>query len=145
MNIRFALLLVVVFVCGSALAEDQIFKWKDAQGVWHYSSNAPEGVNAEKVSIRHSVVTPAKPTQPVSSEGGAATANTTGGTAAANKVSGPESSNCKLSREAVVVLENNPRVSMDLNGDGVQEPLTYEQHLAELERRRQQAKVYCAE
>ncbi len=144
MKIRFALLLVVVIGCGSALAEDQIFKWKDAQGVWHYSSNAPEGVNAEKVSIRHSVVTSAK-APPVSSEGGTSAATTAGGTAASTRISGPQSSNCKLSREAVVVLENNPRVSMDLNGDGVQEPLTSEQHLAELERRRQQAKVYCAE
>lgn len=145
MNIRFALLLVAVFACSSALAEDQIFKWKDAQGVSHYGSNAPEGVNAEKISIRHSLVTTEKPKPPVSSEGGTSTANTAAATAASSKVSGPASSNCKLSREAVGVLENNPRVSMDLDGDGVQEPLTSEQHLVELERRRQQAKVYCAE
>lgn len=29
----------------------QVFKWKDSQGQWHYGSKPPEGINAKSVKI----------------------------------------------------------------------------------------------
>ena len=145
MNRKIAVLLLATLVSAGAVAEDQIFKWKDAQGVWHFSSNAPEGVGAERVSIRHSgtVVEPA--VAPVAA--GDATAGSAPATATADRstIIGPQSVNCKAAQDAVAVLSNNPKVAMDSDGDGKQEELTAQQQIEELERRRAQAKVYCEE
>ncbi len=145
MKFKIALLLLTTLGSTAIVAEDQIFKWKDAQGVWHFSSNAPDGVGAQRVSVRHSQTVPDPLPAP------AAAAGTSTGTVAAAPATGaagfigPQSANCKVAREAVMVLENSPKVSMDSNGDGVQENLTAQQQLEELERRRAQSKVYCAE
>ncbi len=143
MNPKIAWLLLASALTAGAVAEDQIFKWKDAQGVWHFSSNAPEGVGAERVSIRHSQTVLAPEVKPaVTGEGGNAAAPTT---TRPGSIIGPESANCKAAQDAVTVLSNNPRVAMDSDGDGKQEELSAQQQIEELERRRAQAKVYCAE
>lgn len=145
MNLKIALLLLAAMCSTAIVAEDQIFKWKDAQGVWHFSSNAPDGVGAQRVSVRHSQTVPDPEPAPATTSGAPdGTTATASATGAAGFI-GPQSANCKVAREAVAVLENSPKVSMDSNGDGVQEELTAQQQLEELERRRAQSKVYCAE
>lgn len=144
MNAKITLLFLALTASAGSLAEDQIFKWRDAQGVWHFSSNAPEGVGAERVSVRHSTTVPdpvvtAAPTSEVDKASQAAA------TAAAGQIIGPQSANCKAARDAVTVLETSPKVSMDSNGDGEQEVLTAQQQIEELQRRRAQSKIYCAE
>lgn len=145
MNPKIALLLIATLVPAAVLADDQIFKWRDSRGVWHFSSNAPEGVAAERVSIRHSqtVIDPAP--VPAPTEGAASGANASTAVADKGKIIGPQSVNCKAAQDAVTVLSNSPKVAMDSDGDGKQEELTAQQQLEELERRRAQAKVYCAE
>lgn len=143
MNPKIALLLLATVISTGALAEDQIFKWRDAQGVWHFSSNAPEGVGAERVSIRHSQTVLAPDTKPAPTDD-AASATATASTGKGGII-GPQSANCKAAQDAVAVLSNNPRVAMDSNGDGKQEELSAQQQLDELELRREQAKVYCTE
>lgn len=143
MNPKFAWLFLASALAAGVAAEDQIFKWRDAQGVWHFSSNAPEGVGAERVSIRHSqTVTAPKPV--LTGENGQS-ADATKVTTAPGAVNGPQSANCKAAQDAVAVLSNNARVKMDSNGDGIEEELSAQQQLEELERRRAQARVYCAE
>ncbi len=141
MNAKITLLLVALTACAGSLAEDQIFKWRDKQGVWHFSSNAPEGVGAQRVSVRHSTTVP----DPVVTPAPASEADKASATAAAGQIIGPQSANCKAARDAVTVLETSPRVSMDANGDGEQEVLSAQQQIEELERRRAQSKIYCAE
>ena len=144
MNPRIAVLFLATLISAGALAEDQIFKWRDAQGVWHFSSNAPEGVAAERVSIRHSQTVANPVPAPTPTDDAAGTGSATA-SAAKGSIIGPQSANCKAAQDAVAVLSNNPKVAMDMNGDGTQEELTAQQQLEELERRREQAKVYCAE
>ena len=151
MNLKIATVLLVAWVSAGAGAEDQIYKWRDAQGVWHFSSEAPRGVGAERVSIRHSqtVLDPEPTTAPAGDAAGGtgsapATATATA-SAGANRIVGPQSGNCKSAQDAVAVLSNNARVVMDMDGDGKQEELSAQQQIEELERRRAQAKVYCAE
>ncbi len=49
MTIRlFSVVVLVVFFAPTASAQ-QIFKWKDKKGQWHFSDTAPPGVSAEKV------------------------------------------------------------------------------------------------
>ncbi len=142
MNPRIALLLLATLASAGAFAEDQIFKWRDAQGVWHFSSNAPDGVVAERVSVRHSKTVPTDPQPTAPAADGAAGIKTA---AKGDSFIGPGSANCKAARDAVTVLENSPRVTIDSDGDGVQESLSAQEQIEELERRRAQAKIYCAE
>ncbi len=144
MNAKITLLLIALTACAGSLAEDQIFKWRDKQGVWHFSSNAPEGVGAQRVSVRHSTTVPDPVVTPTPASE-ADKASQAAATAAAGQIIGPQSANCKSARDAVTVLETSPRVSMDTNGDGEQEVLSAQQQIEELERRRAQSKIYCAE
>jgi len=132
---------------GSVLAEDQIWKWRDAQGVWHFSSQAPPNVTAERVSIRHSTTLPV----PVANTGDSAAVGagtkpgaTTGGSADKEAFVGPESANCKAVKASIAILEASAKVSMDRDGDGQSEDLTAQEQLDELRSRQQQAKVFCA-
>lgn len=150
MNRKSAALLVAAlvgasFISAAVVAEDQIYKWRDAQGVWHFSSNAPEGTNAQRVSIRHSTTVVAADPVPVTGEDG--TTAVTPPTAAAGTAGmiGPKSANCKSAKDAVTILTASPKVMMDADGDGKQEELTAQQHIEELERRKAQVKAYCAE
>jgi len=144
MNAKISLMLLALAVSAGTLAEDQIYKWRDARGVWHFSSNAPEGVGAQRVSVRYSTTLPDPVVKPAAPDD-AAKASQAAATAAAGQIIGPQSVNCKAARDAVIVLETSPKVSMDSNGDGVQEVLTAQQQIEELQRRRAQSKIYCAE
>ena len=52
--------------------------------------------------------------------------------------------NCERTRLNVATLENYAQVTLDRNADGVPETLTESEHLAELEKARAQAKVFCS-
>ncbi len=148
MNTRTALLSLALALgaCTLAQAEEVIYKWRDAAGVWHFSSLAPKNVKAERVSIRHSSTVPASPAKitDLSAGGGQDVGKPKNPTAARDNLIGPESANCKAARDSVTILETSPNVSMDTDGDGTQEVLNAQQHLEELERRKQQSKVYCS-
>jgi hypothetical protein len=63
------LLLVVLAVLFSHLAlAQQIYKWKDEKGRWHYSDFLPSGVTAEKLETADTVQSDAQPSVSLTSE-----------------------------------------------------------------------------
>lgn len=63
-------LLVLLLAIGAGVyllggwAEDQpitVYKWRDAQGQWHYADEAPPGVDAEAVEVQPGTVLPEPP------------------------------------------------------------------------------------
>jgi len=49
MDSKFLSVLVVLFLFSSVASAQQIYKWKDKKGQWHFSDHPPADVRAEKV------------------------------------------------------------------------------------------------
>jgi hypothetical protein len=41
-----------------------VYRWQDAEGAWHFSDRAPEGVDAERVKVETPTVVPEPPAAP---------------------------------------------------------------------------------
>ena len=89
--------LLVALVAAPALA-GEVYKWKDAQGVTHYSDAPPAGSNYESRDIRH------RPGMPAAGE------------AAAEKPA--ENSQCTIARSNLETLAGDGPVGVDSDGDG---------------------------
>jgi len=63
--------------------------------------------------------------------------------AVTNELSGSDSANCKLAQDNLRILLNNPQVKKDVDGDGVEEVLTSDEHLAEVSATRRQVEKFC--
>ncbi len=83
-------------LAGSAIAQQKVYQWKDAQGRTHYSSSPPA---SGKYTIRGQATAPATPVA---------------GTAAAK----PESAQCATARSNLATLRGNSNVRIDSDGDG---------------------------
>jgi len=46
---RFLSVLVLLFLFSSIAAAQQIYKWKDNKGQWHFSDHPPPEIRAEQV------------------------------------------------------------------------------------------------
>ncbi|NVK40873.1 MAG: DUF4124 domain-containing protein [Oceanospirillaceae bacterium] len=52
----------LLFVAGTSALAEQVYRWKDESGKWHFSDVPPKGVNAESVKFSNmSVVSMPKP------------------------------------------------------------------------------------
>jgi len=49
MNSKFPSVLVLLFLCSSVASAQQMYKWKDSKGQWHFSDNPPAEIRAEQV------------------------------------------------------------------------------------------------
>ena len=97
---------------GSAAAAE-IYRWKDAKGVVHFSQTPPKGVaNAKKVENVFTAPRPAATTTTATTTAPAATATT------ASAGTGAENPACVRARENLAVLDGQNSVQMDTDGDG---------------------------
>ena len=92
-----SLALALAALAAPALA-GEVYKWKDAQGVTHYSDAPPAGSNYESREIRH------RPGMPAA------------GDAAAEKPA--ENSQCTIARSNLEALAGDGPVGVDSDGDG---------------------------
>jgi hypothetical protein len=132
------------FACGSVAAE-QIYKWKDADGVVHYTDTPPpKGTEVDKVSVKEGPAPPA-PVAEQTPASGAATGATPAATSAqsATQVAALRATACDNARKRQQQLASLPSVSMDLDKDGTPEQLNAEQHAAQLDRANQAVANYC--
>jgi hypothetical protein len=139
------LLATAALVFAGAAAAQQYYKWKDSSGTWHYTTTPPPaGAQVEKVNVNSAPVEGAAPAAPAA--GAAPTAGAAPAAAPAPvPLAAQRNKMCEDSRARVATLESSPVVKMDTDGDGTPEPLSQEQHGAELQRARELARVYCTQ
>jgi hypothetical protein len=128
----------------AALAQ-QVYKWKDADGVTHYSASPPpKEVEAQKMTLR-SQPAGAPAEAPAEGEAGAtaATEAPAEGAGVSDAAQRERDAACLTARGNVERLENNPFISMDKDGDGNDELLSPEEHDAQLVRARRYADEIC--
>ena len=104
------LALVFSASASAALAADEVYQWKDANGVTHYSQTPPQGVSYKSRTIYH---------RPPSDVAGATAATA-------------ESSSCTNARKNIELLQSGMKLQMDSDGDGAPD-----RDLADAERQEQ--------
>lgn len=130
-----SLALLAVAIGGPAGAQ-QYYKWKDADGVTHYTKTPPpEGTQADRVAVNAAAPTPdpATAAQPAADAGAGMSGTATQQRSAA----------CQTAQANLDTLQNNPFVSIDKDGDGKPELLTVEEHNAQLAIAREQVRTLC--
>lgn len=131
------------FACGSVAAE-QIYKWKDADGVVHYTDTPPpKGTEVDKVAVKAGPVPPAPAAEQTPAPGAATAATPATSAQAATQVAALRATACDNARKRQQQLASLPSVSMDLDKDGTPEQLNAEQHAAQLDRANQAVANYC--
>ena len=150
-----AILVIAVLaaaVAGSASAE-QFYKWKDADGVTHYTSTPPpKGVESSRLAVSggsrsridQSLEAPA-PSTPAAPTGDAAGNEglAQGQERTAEAIQKRRDTACETAKQRYDVLANNAAVEWDRDGDGVAEPLDVKEHAAEMEKAQQSIGFYC--
>lgn len=102
--------LALAFTASAAQAAGEVYQWKDASGVTHYSQTPPQGVSYKSRTIYH---------RPPNDANGATT------TVA-------ESPSCTNARKNIELLQSGMKLQMDSDGDG-----TPDRDLADAERQEQ--------
>ena len=161
--------IVLFAILASAASAAEFHKWRDENGVWHYSETPPEDRASTPVAVdTYQPALPPPVTPLATASSAAAPAATTSATDAAASQPGPapataaqpaapvdpatvprlglkdRKANCDRTRLNVATLENYAKVTLDRNNDGEPETLTDAEHLAELEKARAQVKVFCS-
>jgi hypothetical protein len=109
--------LVVACVCMSANAGD-VYQWKDAKGITHYS-NTPPASGTYKTRVVHSDDTPAPAaTAATASAAPSPAAAAAPATSPAAEAKPGEDPGCAIARKDVEVLQGEAPVLMDSDGDG---------------------------
>lgn len=132
-------LVLAVLLLACPVAFGQAYKWKDAQGVTHYSDTPPPGkVKAEQVKISTNAAAPAPapaatpsppPAQPAAKAG---TADTPANRAAL----------CDQLRKNLTILANEKTITMD-DGKGGTRQVDDATRAAELKKAQAQQTLYC--
>ncbi len=129
------LTLSCVMVLSSAVSADEVYRWKDAQGVTHYGDRKPEDANVERVDVR--VPPPAAPvTDP---EANASTAEQDA--AAAEKRKQERAMLCERARRNLEVLTHAENVS--IRSEGSSETMTAERRQLEIDANQRAVVQYC--
>lgn len=128
-------LALLALAAASPVAAQQYYKWKDANGVTHYTKTPPPaGTEAERLAVQAAPATPAAaPAEETASPGDGMNAEASQQRGAA----------CEAARKNLSTLQENPFVSVDKDGDGKAEMLTTEEHNAQLAIAREQVRTLC--
>ena len=152
----FAIAVLAAAVAGSASAE-QFYKWKDADGVTHYTSTPPpKGIEASRLAVSGSSrsrvdqsleenrfpVGPADDGTPPA-PGADAEGNAQAEQRTAAAIQQRRDSACETAKQRYEILANNAAVEWDRDGDGVAEALDVKEHAAEMEKAQQSIGFYC--
>lgn len=124
---RFVFGALLALAAAPALAQQtasDVFQWKDANGVTHYSQTPPpQGSYEQRLITSSGAATPA--------------ATTDTGTGAAGNTQ------CATARANIATLQAEGDVQMEEEGDGTLRVLTAEQRASQLELAQAAAKAYC--
>lgn len=136
MSLRISLLAglsaMLLALSAAPLAAQQVYRWTDDKGVVHYSDKRPEeGVDFERRAV---VVDPAR--DPADEDGDDAE------TTEATKRQQAQAS-CQQARQSLAVLTSAADVSMDMDGDGVPEPLDAAGRQSAIARYQDLVDAYC--
>ncbi|MEN1929570.1 DUF4124 domain-containing protein [Luteimonas sp. MJ204] len=102
----------------------EVFQWKDANGVTHYSQTPPD-----KGSYEHRLIT---------------SSGTAAPTASSEPVAAAENSNCTAARANISALAGEGNVMQDTDGDGKPDTvLDADQRASQLELAQAAIKAYC--
>ena len=117
-----ALALALLVVAPSAVAQQRVYQWKDANGVTHYADIAPkETYQARDIDVRDGRPAVAKP-------------------------KAPDSEQCTNARANVARLQSSEAVGMDSNGDGKPDRnLTADERRVQLDLNQAAVKAFCAQ
>ncbi|PJJ98668.1 DUF4124 domain-containing protein [Lysobacteraceae bacterium NML91-0213] len=129
-----ALGLAAALLAGAAGAQD-IYQWKDARGVTHYSEAPPSG--GEKYTHRRVTQSGASPAQAASTAAPATTA-----TASAAGTGDPRAEQCRTARANIEALNGAGPVQQD-DGSGNPRTLNDAERAAQLEFAQAAARAYC--
>jgi hypothetical protein len=116
---------------------EQVYKWKDANGVWQYSNRPPpKGTQVEKVNLRSAP-------EPTQVEAAPASPQTPQSAQAAD-LAKRKAEACERARKNVEIMRANSTVSIDRDGDGIAEQqLDSAQTAEQLRKAEAQVTLYC--
>jgi hypothetical protein len=135
---RYLVLALLVAVC--PLAFGQAYKWKDAQGVTHYSdSPPPAGTKVEKIKTSGVVSAPAGDTPPAPATS-TSTAKPAGG--GMNDTPANRAKLCDGLRKNKEILDKEQTVSID-DGKGGKTQLDADARKRQVETNQAQLTLYC--
>lgn len=133
---------IAALVCAGDANAQKFYKWKDADGVTHYTETPPpEGQQADRVAVNAAPAAPIEADEPADGEprDPSLPAEARSSTAVEQR-----SAACITARSNLSTLETNPFVTMDKDGDGKQELLTVDEQNAQIARAREQVSSLCA-
>jgi len=127
---------VLAFIPNSEAAEQYIYKWKDSQGMVHYTERPPEaGVPYEKV--RRTTEKGEKATAPVAAKPAASAE-----AAQDDSYGSWKKENCKIAQQNLDVLQNAARIAAD-DGQGGKRLMTDEEKAEKVKQMTAQVDKYC--
>jgi hypothetical protein len=134
---------IAVLVCAGDANAQKFYKWKDADGVTHYTTTPPpDGQQADRLAVDAAPASPLVDDKPA--EGQPRDPNVPTEARSGNAVE-RRSAACTTARANLGTLETNPFVTMDKDGDGKQELLTVDEQNAQIARAREQVRILCAD
>lgn len=127
-------ILLIAFTTTTAMAQSQIYQWKDASGVAHYSDSPPPSGEYRSFSLK--------------SEHGSTETTTEArseATARATEKSKAEATAkaCEQAKKNVEMISGKDDVQMDINGDGKMVDLSADERAKQLERAKAQVILLC--
>jgi hypothetical protein len=135
--------LVILLATGITHAQDKVYRWKDADGVTHYSDEPPAQGSAEEFEVN----VPPPASEPPAADPVDATA--TGEESPPDDAEAARAAQnqqaCNVARANLATLEANLVVNMDIDGDGTVETLSVEQRDAQIASNRAAIEAYCAD
>jgi len=137
---KIALVAAALLAVSGAATADQFYKWKDAEGTWHYTTTPPpDGSQAAALNV--------DPNARASQPQGAAPADAPADAAAAEAVPADAVAKrrqaCDKARAHLQTLSENPFVEMDRDGDGKPEMLSEAQQAEEIQRTKSLVEGFC--
>lgn len=142
-----ALVLVFSFVAllaaGAAHAQDKVYRWKDADGITHYSDEPPAEGSAEEMEVNVPPPVAAPPASEADEEAEAQRESEAADAEAAERLAAENQQACEDAQRNLATLQANPEVSMDTDADGEPEILTPEQRDAQIAANRAAIESYC--
>ena len=119
---------IAALVCAGDANAQKFYKWKDADGVTHYTATPPpDGQQADNVAVDAAPAAPVDATgEPSASDAPAEGEGT--------PIAKQRAAACEIARNNLQILKTNPFVSMDKDGDGKSELLTAQEQSEQLER-----------
>jgi len=129
---------------------DEFYKWKDAEGVTHYSKEKPRGQEVATVRVLGAPASGAADTAPPPPPAAEIAVTAPAGAAPPTKLApkaeellAARKANCDNAQANAATLRSYNEVTLDKDGDGVAEPLTEEEHREQLERAEAQIETFC--